>query len=165
MKIKNIGIRMIFRYIWLIIALAILLYVLTQGIYTQRTLVYQPDFSQSITKDITGWYPEVRGNFEKGRFNILSEPLYLKLYMPIDFDTLTVEGSLDYTDETIRLGLRQVDGQWDWQDIQSQNFSLTYNLKNVQVKSNQVEIILSIPDLSATSSVALDNNWKFSFER
>ncbi len=146
-------------------ALAILLYVLINGVYTKRTLTYQPDFDVSITKDITGWYPEVRGQFQNDKFNLVSEPLYVKFYTPLQFDRLIIEGSVDYVDESIRLGLRQENGDWYWQEIQNPDFSLIYDLGNVEIKNNKVEMILSVPDLKSTSTVSLHNNWQFIFDR
>lgn len=146
-------------------ALALIFYVLINGTYTGRTLAYLPDFGRSISRDITGWYPEARGNFSDNKFNVISEPLYIKLYVPVEFEKLMVEGSVDYLNESLRLGLRQQDGSWYWQEIQNQDFSLIYNLENAEIKRNQIEMILSMPNLTATSSVSFYNNWQFIFER
>jgi hypothetical protein len=157
----------IFRSIWLIVAAAIVLYIIGQAIVTDREIVYQIDNTDSITRDITGWYPEQRTIFleEEHSLQLRSEPLYMQVYTPIDFKTLKVAGDIYFKSETVRLGLKQEDGSWEYRDVTSENFMFEYDLSQAQVKKNKLELILSVPDLTATSTVTLSNNWILSLER
>jgi hypothetical protein len=155
----------IFRYFWLALALALVFYLLSQAIVTKRTLVYHLDFSHYLTRDIYGWYPEVRTKFLNNKLNLLAEPIYLKVYMPVDFKTLTLEGTFNFQTEGIHLGLRQKDGSWFWQTITMPDFSLNFSLAEARVKKNQLELILAVPDLVATSTLSLDNNWQLILQR
>ncbi|MBT6691461.1 hypothetical protein HOB10_03980 [Candidatus Parcubacteria bacterium] len=166
-KANKISVIIIFRYIWLIVATSIIIYILGQAIVTTREIVYQIDNSDSITRDITGWYPEQRLVFatEDQTLRIVAEPLYLQAYIPVDFKTLTVAGDIYFGAETIRLGLKQADGTWSYRDIDENSFNFEYDLSQAQVKKNKLEMILSIPDLTATSTVVLGNNWSLFLNR
>lgn len=161
----------VFRYIWLAGALFLILFILHKGIYTKRDLVYDLDFSQSLTRDIRGWYPESRftrssSSSIRDAYDVIGEPLYMKIYVPVDFDLMTVTGSFYFdNDATVRLGLKQKDGSWQWQDIKDKDFSLSFDLKNAQTKNNQLEIILSLPEISDVSVASLVNNWQITLSR
>ncbi len=159
MTIKKTPITNIFKYIWWLLALATILYIVSQNIVTQRVLTYNLDFKQSISRDITGWYPEVRTKFSNN-LEVLAEPIYLQAYVPAKFNNLNIKGDLDFVDENIRLGLKQDNNIWLWQDITDKSFSLDFDLKTAQVYRNKLELILSIPDLNSGSNVALTNNWQ-----
>ncbi|MDP2812117.1 MAG: hypothetical protein Q8O32_00275 [bacterium] len=158
-----------FRYLCLALALALILFVLSQAVFTGRTLIYNLDFSQSLSRDIVGWYPESRvaqvSNSTNSTLNILAEPIYLKIYSPVDFKTLTISGQLHKNDQGANLGLRQKDASWFFQSIVSDDFRLDFDLSNAQIKRNQLEIILSIPDLNDDSNISLVNNWIITLSR
>ncbi len=99
------------------------------------------------------------------QLNILGEPLYMQVYIPIKFDILTIEGGIDYAGGNIKLGLKQQDGSWQFKDISSSDFSLSWTLDNAQIKRNKIEMILSISDLHPTSTLYLMNNWHLKFSR
>ena len=169
---KNIIIHF-FHYLWLTLGLVIVFFVISQGIYTKRSLEYNLDFSKPLTKNIVGWYPENRiANFSEDSigttFNLRGEPVYMKIYTPIDFSQLTISGGI-YTNSSnnINLGLRQQDGSWEFQkiDLFDNNFSSHYDLASAQTKYNQLEIILSAPDLNNTSTISLLNNWSITLNR
>lgn len=152
---------LILRDLWLLLAAMVIIYIISQNVIMQRTITYSPDWQQSITPNVTGWYPEIRANYASGAMRVLAEPLYLQLYLPDDFQWLKVNGEVADTGELLRLGLRQKDGSWQWQEISEPNFTFDYYLANAQVKGSKLEMILSVPYLQASSSVALSNNWKF----
>jgi len=169
---KNIIIQF-FRYLWIAIAAVIILFILSQAIYTKRSLEYYLDFSKPLTKDIRGWYPEQRLvstsiSSLAGAYDVVAEPLYMKIYSPISFDTLNIEGTIQgHALEDIRLGLKQIDGSWDWQQVDLANnpFSNTFDLSEAQRLNNQLEIILSIPAMENPNRVSLINNWKIILSR
>ncbi|MBU1203236.1 hypothetical protein KKH39_04320 [Patescibacteria group bacterium] len=171
MTLDKNSIVKVFRYIWLIFSLLLLLFILNKGIYTKRDLKYHLDFSQSLSRDIRGWYPESRltpvfDRLEGQTFDILGEPIYMKIYTPVDFDMMTIEGSFYFDEATeINIGLRQKDGSWQWKNIANNNFSLTFALADALTKNNQLEIILSLPNISDTSVVSLINNWQIILKR
>ncbi len=168
MRISKILIIKIFKHIWWLIAFSIIIYILSSNIVTKRTLEYSIDFNNTLTKDIHGFYPEVRTMFlqESNKLEIRSEPLYLKLYTPINFEVLTVKGSLEPFTENITLGLKQKDGSWYYQNIAYEDFSLDYILDEALVKNNKLELILSIPNLNnSTSTIRLHNNWQLILNR
>lgn len=167
MFITRSAIIKVWRYLWLLAALALLGYIFNQGIVTGRLWEYSLDFSRPLSRDIYGWYPEQRTRFDvvNDRLIILAEPLYLQVYSPLKFDLLTVEGSLNYEGENIKLGLKQQDGTWQFKDISSSDFSLTWILDQAQFRRNKIEMILAISDLQSTSTVYLMNNWHLKFSR
>ncbi len=167
MRINKVLIIKIFKHIWLLIAFSLLVCIISSSIITKRNLVYNLDFNNVLTKDIYGFYPEVRTMFlqDSKELEIRGEPLYLKLYLPIKFDTLTIKGSLETFDQEILLGLKQEDNSWYYQSIIEEDFSLDYILDQALVKNNKLELILSIPDLTSTSTIKLHNNWQLILNR
>ncbi|MFA6307565.1 MAG: hypothetical protein WCS88_00030 [Patescibacteria group bacterium] len=161
---KNIIIQF-FRYLWVAIGIVIILFILSQAIYTKRNLEYNLDFSKTITKDIKSWYPEQRLN---NVFELLAEPVYMKIYTPIDFERLTVSGGIfSPAENDIKLGIKQNDGSWDFQQIEivDDYFSNVFDLTNAQIKNNQLEMILSIPNMTSSARISLKNNWKLILSR
>ena len=162
-----------FRYLWIVLGAVIIFFALSQGIYTKRSLEYELDFSQSLSKDIRGWYPESRltnMSFSSiyGAYDVIGEPIYMKIYSPADFDLMTVEGSIyPYHTDNVRLGLRQEGGGWYFNEIVGNDFSISFDLENAQIKNNELEIILSLPDMVSESKVraSLINNWKITLSR
>ncbi|MCD4760926.1 hypothetical protein K8R42_03450 [bacterium] len=145
---------------------------------------YKLDFHQSLSRDIVGWYPESR--ISQASFlsidgvGLVAEPVYMKIYSPIDFEIMTVEGSIDTRgQEDVKLGLKQTDGSWDFKQIKNKpstfieeskkvrgkDFSISFDLDQARVKRNQLELILSAPALSNTSSLGLVNNWQIILNR
>jgi hypothetical protein len=168
MTIKKNSFSKILSYIWWLIGLVIILFIVSQNIITERVINYQLDLADSISPDLTGWYPEVRLAYNPSidQAQIINEPLYLQVYRPVDFETLAIEGSIGFIDEDIRLGLKQTDNSWQWQNISSQDFLLQFDLDNAKVSRNKLELILSIPDLhNNTSTVDLSNNWQIILQR
>ena len=156
---KNIIIQF-FRYLWIAIGMAIILFILSQAIYTKRNLEYDLDFSKTVSRDIRGWYPEQRLN---NIFELLAEPVYMKIYIPIDFDSLTVSGGISVQSENnINIGMKQNDGSWDFQQLEivDDYFSSIFDLDDAQIKNNQLEMILSIPNMTSSDKITLKNNWK-----
>lgn len=161
-----------FRYLWIAIGLAVILFVLSQAVFTKRILQYNLDFSQSVSQDILGWYPESRIIFSPlsgdDIFGLAGEPIYMKIYTPIKFKNLNINGSIFSNQaEDIRLGLRQNDGSWYFQKLEliDNYFSADFDLAKAQIRNNQLEIILSVPKLFAPHPVSLENNWKVILSR
>lgn len=158
-----------FRYLWIVLGVAVLLFVLSQAIYTERVLEYDLDFSRSLSRDIRGWYPDSRIKNETGdNFQIVGEPVYMKIYIPVNFLKMQISGSLYLNNiKDVNLGLRQKDGSWKFRklDLIDNNFFVDFDLINAQTKNNQLELILSIPDLSDSADVSLINNWKIILTR
>lgn len=164
MQLKRKNILRIWRYGWMIVGLVLIIFVLSKGIITSRSVTYQLDFRETIGPDITGWYPEKRTHFEGDSLQLLAEPIYMKVYSPIDFEHLSLDGQMYPVDKNIRLGLKQKDGSWQYQNIDSEYFSLNFDLSEALVRRNQLEFILSVPDM-ATSTISLKNNWRLILAR
>jgi len=158
-----------FRYLFLALAMALVLFILSRAIFTARTLSYNLDFNSALSQDIVGWYPESRvelvASSTQSALHILAEPIYLKIYSPVDFQTLTISGAVDKNNKDINIGLRQKDGSWFFQPITNNNFRLDFDLSQAQIKRNQLEIILAIPQLGKDSGVSLVNNWTITLNR
>lgn len=166
MTITHRHIILFFRYLWLILAFSLLMYVISNNIITQRDWSYSLDFSESISRDTKGWYPEARVKYlSDDKLLIKGEPIYYQIYMPIEFDTLSIEGNIEFNNETLNLGLKQKDGSWFWQNINSNNVALDFPLQNASRKSNKLEMILSVPDLDNSSEIYLKNDWRLNFKR
>jgi len=159
-----------FHYLWIAMASAIILFVFSQAFYTKRNLVYNLDFSQRVNKDIRGWYPEQRLVFSHGSslgyyYDVIGEPLYMKIYTPIDFENINIKGTIIHGDSGVELGLKQKDGSWHFKSINYDDFNLDFDLDNAQVTNNQLEIILSIPSITETSGINMANNWQIILSR
>lgn len=168
MKLRRIPIILIFRVLWVILALGLLLFIIARNIYTQRQLIYHLDFRADSTRDYRGWYPSTRTNFDsqEQRLYILGEPIYMKLYLPLRFDTMSIQGSWSQSSSsTVRLGLKQKDESWFYKDIDQKDWSANFDLQQVKVHRNQIEIIISIPEYQANQNIFLTNNWQIKFQR
>ena len=162
-----------FHYLWLAMAIVVILFVFSQAFYTKRSLEYHLNFAEAISKDIRGWYPSQRISDLSitsldNTFDIIVEPVYMKVYTPIGFENITIQGGIyPQQEEDIRLGLKQVDGSWDFKKIEINDFYFftSFDLTNAQVKNNQLEIILSIPNMTSPSRVSLENNWQIILSR
>lgn len=162
-----------FRYLWIAIALLVVFFILSQAIYTKRTLEYYLDFSKSISQNIRGWYPEDRLTdvsiaAQSGAVDLIGEPVYMKVYTPIDFENINISGGIfPHQQGDLRLGIRQNDGTWEFKNIVIEDFyfSLDFDLSNAQVRNNQLEIILAVPGMQSPSRVSLANDWKIILSR
>ena len=81
MTIKRKSFIKALRYIWWLMGLVLILFVIGQSIITERVINYQLDFDESISPDLTGWYPELRLAYNPGadQAQLLAEPLYLQI--------------------------------------------------------------------------------------
>lgn len=149
----------------MIIALGVVFYIISQNIVVARELTYNLDFKNSISPDITGWYPESRTIFDtaNSQLQILAEPVYLQAYVPWRGQAVSVKGSLSEYQPGLRLGLRQKDGSWQFAEILSADFELSFDMSSLQIKQNKIEVILSAPDLS--QPLMLENNWQITLSR
>jgi hypothetical protein len=158
-----------FRYLWLGLALVVILFILNKAIFTKRILVYNLDFYKPLSRDIVGWYPEQRISHDSGQsqetFRLLAEPVYLKVYSPTDFKSATLEGDMDAGTNEVNIGVRQKDGSWQFKPVEAASFSLDFDLSSASIKRNQLEFILSLPSMSSSSSVYLVNDWKIILKR
>ena len=171
MKINKDIIIQFFRYLWIVAAIILVFFIVSKSFYTKRTLEYDLDFSQSISKNITGWYPEQRLIYSHyssmlNSYDAIGEPLYMKIYTPIDFENMNITGTVyRYNFEDIKLGLKQTDGSWDYKLIDSKDFDFDFDLTEAQIKNNQLEIILSIPGMTTPTRLSLINNWQITVKR
>ena len=168
MKSRRIPIILIFRVLWVILALSLLLFIIARNIYTQRQLTYSLDFRTDSTRDYRGWYPSTRTSFDsqQQRLYILGESIYMKLYLPLRFDTMSIQGSWSQpSSSTVRLGLKQKDESWFYKDINEKDWSVNFDLQQVKVHRNQIEIMISIPEYQANQNIFLTNNWQIKFQR
>lgn len=151
----------IVRYIWLIAAAGLILYIISQNVVTSRSLTYSLDFKNPITPNITGWYPESRVFFdqENNSLQLLEEPIYYQVYVPWRGQIIFVKGSFQEYQPGMRLGLRQKDSTWQFEDILSADFELPFDMPSAQIKQNKIEFILAMPDISP-EPVILKNNWQ-----
>lgn len=156
----------LFRSLWIILASGLIIYVLSQNVFTKRSLLYNLDFSKNISRDINGWYPSSRVEWQAGDqlLRVKAQPIYLRAYLPVDFNTLTVKGS-HFASTTLRLGLKQADGTWFYKDVPSGDFILSFGLNQAKLQRRSLELSLSAPDLETDTSLYLVNNWQLLLER
>lgn len=162
---KSNKVVLIFRVVFRVLALVLLVYLWSQNNITSKELVYQLDWRDSISPNVRGWYPVERTRYQEDELVLVSEPLYLQVYHPDDFTQMQVRGNVESASTTLRLGLKQKDGQWLWNDLANGSNDLNFDLQTAAIKQNKLEFILSIPDLTSTSSVALVNDWQIKFSR
>lgn len=153
------------KYVFWVLAAGIIFYIISQNIVVAREVAYNLDFKNSISPDITGWYPESRVFFdsENNIMQLLGEPVYLQAYIPWRGQSVLVKGSWSEYQPGLRLGLRQQDGTWQFSDILSADFELPFDMQSAQIKQNKIEFILSAPDLS--QPLMLENNWQIILSR
>ncbi len=167
MKLRKISIILIFRALWIILAMVLLLFIVSRNIYTARTLHYQIDFEDSSSPNYRGWYPESRLNYDldEQRLYILGEPVYMKVYVPTRFDTMSISGSWSMASSTVRLGMKQIDDSWFYKDIDQEHWSANFDLQQTKIYRNQIELMISIPDYQSGQEIYLDNNWQVEFKK
>ncbi|PLX26124.1 hypothetical protein C0580_00480 [Candidatus Parcubacteria bacterium] len=173
MSNRKIKLVILLRYLWLSIALFVVASLVFDAMSVKKTLIYELDFHQSISRDTAGWYPESRiaqSSFMSiDAVDLVAEPVYFKVYAPNDFSTMSITGSF-YTDESlgeqdIRLGIKKEDGSWEFQQISSNDFILNFDLAQARKNKNQFELILSVPSLPSGQKIALINNWQIKFQK
>lgn len=155
-----------FRALWIILAIILFFYVISQNIFTKRSLLYNLNFTHSISRDINGWYPTSRTQYQAESASLLikAQPVYLRAYLPVDFQTLTVKGSQN-ANLPVRLGLKQSDGSWFYKEVPAGDFVLSYDLTSAYLYRRSLELMISAPTWSATSTATLANNWQLLLER
>ena len=162
-----------FRYLWIAIGLFIILFILNQALYTKRSLEYNLNFSESLSRDIRGWYPVQRISGTSiasvsNAVDVIAEPVYMKVYTPIKFKEMTIQGGiLSHQEEDIRLGLKQKDGSWDFKQLEivDNYFFISFDMLNAQTKNNYLEIILAIPNMSSPSRISIVDDWQIILNR
>ncbi len=98
MKLRKISIVLLFRGLWIILAMALMLFVISRNIYTGRFLTYKIDFKDNSTPNYRGWYPNTRTSydFNDQKLYIQGEPVYLKDIWPSQEEVAEeIEGALD----------------------------------------------------------------------
>lgn len=167
MKLKKISIILVFRSLWIILAIILLLIIISKNIYTARQLVYKVDFEDSSTRDYRGWYPDTRVSHDinEHRLYILGEPIYMKVYLPTKFDVMSITGSYSLASTTVRLGLKQTDNSWFYKDIDQKDWSANFDLQTAKIYRNQIELMISIPEYKSDQIIYLDNNWQIEFKK
>jgi len=165
---NNIKIVLILRYLWLALSAVLIIFVIFNFFSVKAIVTYNLDFSQSVGRDIVGWYPESRISYRSSLpfegVDLLAEPVYLKLYAAGDFELMTVSGSVItsdlYPNQDVRLGLRQQDGSWQFQSIDKRDFLVNFDLTQAKKYRNQFEMILSVPTMTGDEKLTLLNNWQ-----
>jgi len=145
-----------FRYLWLLLALIVVVFIINKNVSTDDQIVYQIDLSQAVTTEIEGPYPRNRVLYD-GQLNILAEPLYMQAYLSGHFTNLAVIGQLVLGEQILDLGLKQVDGSWQWQNIKTEDFKVNFDLSNVYLSANKMELIFSLPNLNNRDEVKIKN--------
>lgn len=167
MKLRKVSIILLFRGLWIILAIVLLLFVIAKNIYTARTLTYSINFADSSTRDYRGWYPETRTDYQLSdhRLYILGEPVYMKVYLPAKFDIMSITGSYSLASTTVRLGLKQADDSWFYKNIDQKDWSANFDLQAAKIHRNQIELMISIPEYQSGQMIYLDNNWQIEFKK
>ncbi len=167
MKLRKISIILLFRALWVILAMILLLFIISRNVYTARTLTYKINFADSSARDYRGWYPETRTDYQvnEKRLYILGEPVYMKVYLPGKFDTMSIVGSWGLSSSTVRLGLKQADDSWFYKDIDQKDWSANFDLQAAKLHRNQIELMISSPNYRLEQNLYLDNNWQIEFKR
>ena len=164
MNLKKYSLFKFFHYLWIILAILLIIYIISKNIVIQREIVYKLDFNKSITKDIRIWYPKSRTVVINDDLHILGEPLYLKIYSPVQFNSLIIKGEIDFKEENIKIGLKQKDQSYLYKDINNKDINLSFDLSNALLIGNKLELILSLPDLKKASNINL-RNWEIILRR
>jgi hypothetical protein len=159
MAFRRDKIYLVFRYLWLALALSVIIYIINANLILGPNLVYQVDLSQGITRNIEGPYPSTRVHYDDVRqeLQVLAEPLYLQAYVPGSFDQLLVTGQVVLGEQVLSLGLKQADGTWQWQDMSNGEFGVVFSLDDVYLRRNKLELIFSLPNLAEPNQVQLQN--------
>jgi hypothetical protein len=167
MKLRKISIILLFRALWLVLAMTLLLFIISRNIYTALTLTYKLNFADNSTRDHRGWYPETRTDYQVNdqKLHILGEPIYMKIYLPNKFDAMSVTGSWSMSSSTVRLGLKQADDSWFYKDMDQVDWSTNFDLQQAKLHRKQIELMISSPAYEAGQGIYLDNNWKIEFKR
>ncbi|MDQ5939044.1 MAG: hypothetical protein QG603_257 [Patescibacteria group bacterium] len=167
MKLRKISIILIFRALWVVLAMTLLLFIISRNIYTARTLTYKINLADSSARDYRGWYPDTRTDYRSSdrRLHILGEPVYMKVYLPNKFDTMSITGSWSMSSSTVRLGLKQADDSWFYKDMDQADWSANFDLQQAKLHRKQLELMISVPDYEAGQDIYLDNNWQIEFKR
>jgi hypothetical protein len=167
MKLRKISIVLLFRGLWIILAMALMLFVISRNIYTGRILAYKIDFEDNSTPNYRGWYPNTRTSydFDDQKLYIQGEPVYLKVYLPTRFDVMSIKGSWSMSSSTVRLGLKQADDSWFYKDMDQSAWSANFDLQQAKIYRKQIELMISIPDYKPEQNIYLDNNWQIEFKK
>jgi hypothetical protein len=145
-----------FRYLWLLLAIAAIVFIINKNVINTQQIIYQIDLSRAMTTEIEGPYPQTRVLYD-GQLNVLAEPLYLQAYLPGNFTDLTVTGDLVLGEQILDLGLKQMDGTWQWKKIASENFSVNFYLADVYLQRKKMQLIFSLPNLNNQDEVKIKN--------
>lgn len=145
-----------FRYLWLLLAIAAIVFIINKNVINTKKITYQIDLSRSMTTETEGPYPRTRVLYDE-QLNVLAEPLYLQAYLPGNFTDLTVAGELILGEQILDLGLKQIDGTWQWQKIETNNFSVNYDLTDVFLQRKKIQLIFSLPNLNNQEEVKIKN--------
>lgn len=145
----------LFRYFWLLLAFSCGLYILSQNIVHSRVMTYQLNLQETIGQNLEGLYPSLRTRYQADTqsLQILAEPLYLKVYVPVKFEQVQVAGTWMLNDKSVDIGLKQKDATWSWQKVSSDKFILDFALDNAQIINNKIEFIFSLPDINDADQV------------
>ncbi|MBT7553093.1 hypothetical protein HN670_01320, partial [bacterium] len=73
-----------FRYLWLLLAIAAIVFIINKNVINTQQIIYQIDLRRAMTTEIEGPYPQTRVLYD-GQLNVLAEPLYLQAYLPGNF--------------------------------------------------------------------------------
>ncbi len=167
MKLSSVSIILVFRSLWIILAILLFLFIISKNIYTARQLFYKLDFRDSSTRDYRGWYPDTRVSYDidEQKLYILGEPVYMKVYLPSRFDVMSITGSYSLASTTVRLGLKQADDSWFYKDIDQKDWSANFDLQTVKIYRNQIELMISMPEYQPGQMIYLDNNWQIEFKK
>ena len=70
---------------------------------------------------------------------------------------LLIKGNIEYEEENIKIGVKQKDHSYSYKDIINNNINLNFDLDNVLLVGNKIELILSIPEINKESNINLNN--------
>lgn len=152
-------IRRYFFYLWLVLALGLLFFLLNQNIKLGDKWSYGLDLSQVNTRNWYGPYPETRTSYSQDKYlQVLAEPLYWQIYLPKKYKTVLWRAKIINTNQQpVSIGLKQADGSWEMQEVEAEQFTLEFALKNALIKNNRLEFIMSLPEISSDKQIFIEN--------
>ncbi|KKP89867.1 MAG: hypothetical protein UR94_C0033G0019 [Parcubacteria group bacterium GW2011_GWA2_36_10] len=153
-------IRRYFFYLWLVLAIGLLFFLLNQNIKLGSRWSYDLDLSQANTRDWYGPYPETRTTYieDTKYLQVLAEPLYWQIYLPKKYKAVLWRSKIiNINQQPVSIGLKQKDGSWEMQEVEAEQFTLEFSLKNALIKNNRLEFIMSLPEISSDKQIFIEN--------
>ena len=64
---------------------------------------------------------------------------------------------ININQQPVSIGLKQKDGSWEMQEVEAEQFTLEFSLKNALIKNNRLEFIMSLPEIFSDKQIFIEN--------